>query len=76
MTVRGQGCRLSFLDGSQEALRVRRYVDFDLAQATAARIANIRLWITNEYHHSGLRDDGAAIFDRLLGMSRNSIPLT
>ena len=44
-------------------------------QASAARIANIRQYITNEYMHSGLRDDGPHIFERLLGMTRGTVPL-
>lgn len=34
------------------------YVSFELAQQTAARIDNIQQWITNEFMHSGVRDDG------------------
>jgi hypothetical protein len=30
------------------------YVDFNLAQATAAKIKGIRQWMTNEYQHSAL----------------------
>ena len=44
-------------------------------QASAARIAHIRQYITNEYMHSGLRDDGPHIFERLLGMTRGTVPL-
>ncbi|KAK9810112.1 hypothetical protein WJX72_005044 [[Myrmecia] bisecta] len=51
------------------------YVDFDLAQETASHINGIRQFITNEYMHSGIRDDGARIFDRLLGMVRGAVPL-
>lgn len=28
---------------------------------------------TNEYRHSGIRDDGTRIFDRLLGMVRETV---
>lgn len=52
------------------------YVDFQLAQETASKIQGIRQWVTNEYMHSGVRDDGARILERLLGMVRGSIPLT
>jgi hypothetical protein len=34
------------------------YVSFELAQQTAARIHSIQQWITNEFMHSGVRDDG------------------
>ena len=48
------------------------YVDFNLAQETAAKIAGMRQWMTNEFQHSGLRDDGAVIFEALLSMTRGS----
>ncbi|EIE21357.1 alpha/beta-hydrolase [Coccomyxa subellipsoidea C-169] len=51
------------------------YVDCDSAQETAAHIRGIRQWVTNEYAHSGIRDDGARIFEQLLAMARGSIPL-
>lgn len=51
------------------------YVDFDLAQETAHKIQGIRQWITNEYMHSGIRDDGSRILERLLSMARGSLPL-
>ncbi|KAK9800746.1 hypothetical protein WJX73_004303 [Symbiochloris irregularis] len=51
------------------------YVDFELGQETASHIQGIRQWITNEYMHSGIRDDGARIFEHLLALSRNTIPL-
>lgn len=44
-------------------------------QASVAHIAGIRQYITNEYMHSGLRDDGPHIFERLLGMTRGTIPM-
>jgi hypothetical protein len=47
------------------------YVDFHLAQETASHINGIRQWMTNEFQHSGIRDDGAVVFERLLSMSRN-----
>lgn len=51
------------------------YVDFNLAQGTAGHIQGIRQWMTNEFMHSGVRDDGARIFEQLLGMTRGSIPI-
>lgn len=42
-------------------------------QETASSIRGIKLWTTNEYRHSGIRDDGSRIFERLLGMARNVI---
>ncbi|KAI3444487.1 hypothetical protein Pfo_001152 [Paulownia fortunei] len=51
------------------------YVNFKLVMETASQIAGIRLWITNEYMHSGLRDAGAQVLDRLLGMLNGKKPL-
>ncbi|KAL5572950.1 hypothetical protein UlMin_022547 [Ulmus minor] len=51
------------------------YVNFKLAKETAAKIAGIRLWITNEYMHSGLRDSGSQVFDHLMGMLNGKKPL-
>lgn len=42
---------------------------------TASQIAGIRLWITNEYMHSGLRDGGGQVFDHLMGMLNGKKPL-
>lgn len=49
------------------------YVDFNFAQDTASHIKGLKQWMTNEYYHSGIRDDGSRIFDRLLGMNRGTI---
>jgi pimeloyl-ACP methyl ester carboxylesterase len=46
------------------------FVDADLSLQTAARVGNLRTWVTNAYQHDGLRVDGAAILERLLGMAR------
>jgi len=51
------------------------YVNFKLAMETASQIAGIRLWITNEFMHSGLRDDGNTVIDHLLGMLNGRKPL-
>jgi hypothetical protein len=51
------------------------YVDFSLSQATAAQISGIRLWVTNEYMHSGIREDGSRILDQLFAMIKGKIPL-
>jgi len=47
------------------------FVDFDLAQETAAAIAGSRVWVTNEYMHSGVREDGARILKKLMAMTRD-----
>lgn len=51
------------------------YVNFKLAMETASQIAGIRLWITNEFMHSGLRDDGSKVIDHLFGMLNGRKPL-
>mmetsp|Transcript_12891 Transcript_12891/g.24208 ORF Transcript_12891/g.24208 Transcript_12891/m.24208 type:complete len:754 (-) Transcript_12891:120-2381(-) len=52
------------------------YVDFDFAMKVAKRggpLENCRVWVSNEYQHSGLRDDGSSIFNKLLGMAKGEI---
>ncbi|XP_073143281.1 uncharacterized protein [Henckelia pumila] len=51
------------------------YVNFKLSMETASGIAGIRLWITNEYMHSGLRDGGGLVLDHLLGMLNGKKPI-
>lgn len=46
------------------------YVDRALAEDTAHRVRGLRVWITNEYAHNGLRADGERIVGRLLDMVR------
>lgn len=52
------------------------YVDFDCSMMVAARggpLEHCKVYVTNEYQHSGLRDDGANIFVKLLGMAKGSV---
>ena len=49
------------------------YVDYDYSRETAAAVANLRLWSTDEYQHNGLRSDGERILDRLLAMTRGPV---
>ena len=51
------------------------YVNFNIAKETASQIAGIRLWITNEYMHSGIRDGGSHVFDHLMGLLNGKKPL-
>jgi pimeloyl-ACP methyl ester carboxylesterase len=44
------------------------YVERTLSEETAKNIRGIKLWITNEYEHNGLRADGEKVLGRLLGM--------
>ena len=48
------------------------YVPRALSEATAASIAGMKTWLTNEYEHNGLRASDA-VFERLLAMRRNEI---
>ncbi|KAJ6810174.1 uncharacterized protein M6B38_158140 [Iris pallida] len=50
------------------------YVNFNIAMETASQIAGIRLWVTNEYMHSGLRDGGPQVFEQLMGMLQGKKP--
>ena len=54
------------------------YVWMDASLKVAARggpLEQCKVWITNEYQHSGLRDNGAAIFTKLFGMATGSIQI-
>ncbi|KAG7028582.1 Proline iminopeptidase [Cucurbita argyrosperma subsp. argyrosperma] len=51
------------------------YVNFKLAMETASQIAGIRLWVTNEFMHSGLRDGGPQVLDHLMGLLNGKKPL-
>ena len=44
------------------------YVERQFSEETADTIRGIKLWITNEYEHNGLRADGERLLDRLLGL--------
>nr|CAB3467135.1 unnamed protein product [Digitaria exilis] len=51
------------------------YVNFNIAKETASQIAGIRLWVTNEYMHSGIRDGGSHVFEHLMGLLNGKKPL-
>lgn len=44
------------------------YVETGYTEHSARNIGNCKLWITNEYDHDGIRQDGGRILDRLLQM--------
>jgi pimeloyl-ACP methyl ester carboxylesterase len=46
------------------------YVPRIYSEETAATIRGLKVWVTNEYEHNGLRADGDRIFGRLLDMVR------
>jgi hypothetical protein len=49
------------------------YVERTLSEETARNIRGIKLWVTNEYEHNGLRVDGEKVLGRLLGMLHGEI---
>lgn len=52
------------------------YVDFHLAMKVTARgapLEHCKVWMNNDYQHSGLRDDGATIFNKLLSMAKGEV---
>jgi len=49
------------------------YVDHDLSMETAAAVRGLQTWVTSDFHHDGIGEDGAAIFTRLLGMVRGRL---
>ena len=52
------------------------YVDFDCSQKVTARggpLEKVKVYVTNEYQHSGLRDDGAGLFTKLHGMAMGNV---
>lgn len=51
------------------------YVDFDLSIESAKCVQGLRPWVTSEYMHSGVREDGPRILERLLSMARDKLPL-
>jgi pimeloyl-ACP methyl ester carboxylesterase len=44
------------------------YVERAYSEETARQINGLKVWITNEYVHNGLRADGERVLGRLLGM--------
>jgi len=51
------------------------YVERAFSEQTAAMLGGrARCWITNEYQHSGLRDD-PAVFEKLLAMSKGEVAI-
>ncbi|WP_309074425.1 alpha/beta fold hydrolase [Paenarthrobacter sp.] len=46
------------------------YVDHDLSLETAAAVRGLQTWVTSDFHHDGLGEDGEGVFGRLFGMVR------
>jgi hypothetical protein len=51
------------------------YVDFRLSEQTAATVKGLRMWVTSEYLHSGIREDGPRILNHMLAMVDDVAPL-
>lgn len=51
------------------------FVSFELTQETLEKIPHVRQYVTNEYLHDGIREQGAAIFEKLLHLARGSTVL-
>ncbi len=49
------------------------YVHREFSEQTAQIVPNMKLWITNEFEHNGLRADGEAIVGRLIEMARGDL---
>ena len=49
------------------------YVEREFSEKVADVMGNTTLWMTNEYEHNGLRQDGYRIVDRLLAMLRGEV---
>ncbi len=49
------------------------YVERTLSEETARNIRGIKLWVTNEYEHDGLRAEGEKVLGRLLGMLHGEV---
>jgi len=49
------------------------YVPRALSEQTAAAIPGLKVWLTNEYEHSGLRTSDTKVLDRLLALRRDEV---
>jgi pimeloyl-ACP methyl ester carboxylesterase len=49
------------------------YVDRSFSEATAAMIPTMRPWLTNEYQHSGIGENGDHVLDRLIGLVKGRL---
>lgn len=49
------------------------YVEFGFSLETANTVRGLKLWVTNEYEHNGLRADGERVLGRLIEMVRGEV---
>ncbi len=47
------------------------YVEREFSEETARAMPGLRVWLTSEYDHNGLRADGGRILDRLIHLARS-----
>eukprot|EP00958_Prasinococcus_capsulatus_P011371 scaffold1129_cov376-Prasinococcus_capsulatus_cf.AAC.3 len=51
------------------------FVEREFSEATAKILGrNCKVWITNEFQHSGLRDD-PSVFDKLMNMTKDVVQI-
>lgn len=48
------------------------FVSFELSQETLNKIGCVRQYVTNEYLHDGIREQGSIIFEKLFHLARGS----
>jgi hypothetical protein len=46
------------------------YVPRHFSEPAAAAIRGMKVWLTNEFEHNGIRTDGEKVFGRLLDLIR------
>lgn len=46
------------------------FVEMRYSLETAARVGNLKYWLSSEYEHNGIRMDGEHILDRLIAINR------
>eukprot|EP00752_Nemacystus_decipiens_P011409 g10133.t1 len=51
------------------------YVEREFSDETSKIMPDCKIWVTNRYQHSGLREDGDKVLDTLLGMTRGEVEL-
>ncbi|CEM18612.1 unnamed protein product [Vitrella brassicaformis CCMP3155] len=51
------------------------YVESRFSEETANVLPSCKIWLTNEYQHSGLRDDGYTILNKLFWMVRGGVAI-
>jgi hypothetical protein len=49
------------------------YVEREFSESTALCLPKLRVWLTNEYEHDGLRTSDERVLDRLIGMVRGLV---